>query len=136
MRWFMPGRRSTPGGSEGIGRTELYETNALIGPKIFSIYIKPVARAEVDNIVTGHPNIQKMWPVLGTMDWSLGELRMSNCDWRIVRSGVQRLQGFESADPVIEMWTFGPDAVETNVVGDHLSVEDLVVPGEEALEAL
>lgn len=57
------------GGSEDIGRTELYETNALIGPKIFSIYIKPVARAEVDDLVTGHPNIQKMWPVLGTMDW-------------------------------------------------------------------
>lgn len=59
-------RRAAP---ECIGGTELYETNTLIGPKIFSTYIKPVARAEVDDLVTEHPEIQKMWPVLGTMDW-------------------------------------------------------------------
>jgi len=54
---------------EGIGKTELYEINTLIGLKIFSNYVNHVAQTEVDELVTDHPEIQEMWPVLGKMDW-------------------------------------------------------------------
>ena len=54
---------------EGIGKTELYEINTLIGLKIFSNYVNHVAQTEVDEMVTDHPEIQEMWPVLGEMDW-------------------------------------------------------------------
>jgi AhpD family alkylhydroperoxidase len=53
----------------GIGRTELYEINALIGLKIFSNYVNHVAQTEVDDVVTEDPEIQEMWPVLGQMEW-------------------------------------------------------------------
>jgi AhpD family alkylhydroperoxidase len=53
----------------GIGKTELYEINTLIGLKIFSNYVNHVAQTEVDDLVTEHPDIEEMWPVLGTMDW-------------------------------------------------------------------
>jgi AhpD family alkylhydroperoxidase len=55
--------------TEGIRRTELYEINTLIGLKIFSNYVNHIAQTEVDDVVTEHPDIQEMWPVLGTMDW-------------------------------------------------------------------
>ncbi|MFB6248581.1 MAG: hypothetical protein ABEL97_08435 [Salinibacter sp.] len=55
--------------AEGIGRTELYEINTLIGLKIFSNYVNHVAQTAVDDVVTDPPDIQEMWPVLGTMDW-------------------------------------------------------------------
>jgi len=55
--------------TDGVGRTELYEINALIGLKIFSNYVNHVAQTAVDDLVTEHPDIQEMWPVLGTMDW-------------------------------------------------------------------
>jgi AhpD family alkylhydroperoxidase len=54
---------------EGIGKTELYEINTLIGLKIFSNYVNHIAQTEVDDLVTDHPEIQEMWPVLGKMDW-------------------------------------------------------------------
>lgn len=54
---------------EGVGKTELYEINTLIGLKIFSNYVNHVAQTEVDEMVTNHPDIQEMWPVLGKMDW-------------------------------------------------------------------
>jgi AhpD family alkylhydroperoxidase len=54
---------------QGIGRTELYEINTLIGLKIFSNYVNHVAQTEVDELVTESPDIQEMWPVLGEMDW-------------------------------------------------------------------
>jgi len=54
---------------DGIGRTELYEINAIIGLKVFSNYVNHVAHTEVDDLVTEHPDIQEMWPVLGQMDW-------------------------------------------------------------------
>jgi AhpD family alkylhydroperoxidase len=54
---------------EGIGKTELYEINTLIGLKIFSNYVNHVAQTEVDEMVTEHPDIQEMWPVLRKMDW-------------------------------------------------------------------
>ena len=54
---------------EGIGRTELYEINALVGLKIFSNYVNHVAQTEVDGVVTDDPDVQEMWPVLGQMDW-------------------------------------------------------------------
>ena len=53
----------------GVGRAELYEINTLIGLKIFSNYVNHVAQTEVDDLVTEHPDIQEMWPVLGEMDW-------------------------------------------------------------------
>ena len=53
----------------GVGRAELYEINTLIGLKIFSNYVNHVAQTEVDDVVTEHPDIQEMWPVLGEMDW-------------------------------------------------------------------
>lgn len=53
----------------GIGRTELYEINTLIGLKTFSNYVNHVADTEVDEVVTEDPDIQEMWPVLGKMDW-------------------------------------------------------------------
>jgi len=55
--------------AEGVGRTELYEINTLIGLKIFSNYVNHIAQTAVDDLVTEHPDIQEMWPVLGTMDW-------------------------------------------------------------------
>lgn len=54
---------------KGIERSELYEINAIIGMKIFSNYVNHIAQTEVDNVVTDNPDIQDMWPVLGTMDW-------------------------------------------------------------------
>jgi len=54
---------------ENVGRTELYEINALIGLKIFSNYVNHVAQTAVDDLVKESPDIQEMWPVLGTMDW-------------------------------------------------------------------
>lgn len=54
---------------KGIGRTELYEINTLIGLKIFSNYVNHIAHTEVDDLVTENPDIQEMWPVLGKMDW-------------------------------------------------------------------
>jgi AhpD family alkylhydroperoxidase len=54
---------------EGVSETELYEINTLIGLKIFSNYVNHVAQTEVDEMVTDHPDIQEMWPVLGKMDW-------------------------------------------------------------------
>lgn len=54
---------------EGIGKTELYEINTIIGLKIFSNYVNHIAQTEVDELVTEHPDIQEMWPVLGKMDW-------------------------------------------------------------------
>lgn len=54
---------------DGIGKTELYEINTLIGLKIFSNYVNHVAQTEVDPVVKENPDIQEMWPVLGTMDW-------------------------------------------------------------------
>jgi AhpD family alkylhydroperoxidase len=53
----------------GVGRTELYEINTLIGLKIFSNYVNHVAQTEVDDLVTENEDIQEMWPVLGKMDW-------------------------------------------------------------------
>jgi len=53
----------------GVGRTELYEINTLIGLKIFSNYVNHVAQTEVDDLVTENEDIQEMWPVLGEMDW-------------------------------------------------------------------
>ena len=53
----------------GVGRTELYEINTLIGLKIFSNYVNHVAQTEVDDLVTENDDIQEMWPVLGKMDW-------------------------------------------------------------------
>jgi len=53
----------------GVGRTELYEINTLIGLKIFSNYVNHVAQTEVDDLVTENDDIQEMWPVLGEMDW-------------------------------------------------------------------
>lgn len=53
----------------GINPTELYEINVLIGLKIFSNYVNHVARTEVDEPITQAPNIQEMWPVIGTMKW-------------------------------------------------------------------
>jgi AhpD family alkylhydroperoxidase len=54
---------------EGVGRTELYEINTLIGLKIFSNYVNHVAQTEVDSLITEDDDIQEMWPVLGKMDW-------------------------------------------------------------------
>jgi AhpD family alkylhydroperoxidase len=53
----------------GVGPTELYEINAIIGLKIFSNYVNHVAQTEVDDLVTENEDIQEMWPVLGKMDW-------------------------------------------------------------------
>jgi len=53
----------------GIGRTELYEINTLIGLKTFSNYVNHIAQTEVDDLVRENPDIQDMWPVLGKMDW-------------------------------------------------------------------
>jgi len=53
----------------GVSKTELYEINTLIGLKIFSNYVNHIAQTEVDEVVTDHPEIQEMWPVLGKMDW-------------------------------------------------------------------
>ncbi len=53
----------------GVDKTELYEINTLIGLKIFSNYVNHIAQTEVDDLVTDHPEIQEMWPVLGKMDW-------------------------------------------------------------------
>jgi AhpD family alkylhydroperoxidase len=55
--------------STGVGKAELYEINTLIGLKIFSNYVNHIAQTEVDEMVTDHPEIQEMWPVLGKMDW-------------------------------------------------------------------
>jgi uncharacterized short protein YbdD (DUF466 family) len=52
-----------------VGKAELYEINTLIGLKIFSNYVNHIAQTEVDEMVTDHPEIQEMWPVLGKMDW-------------------------------------------------------------------
>jgi Uncharacterized conserved protein len=54
---------------DGVGKTELYEINTLVGLKIFSNYVNHVAQTEVDEVVTEHPDVQEMWPVLGQMDW-------------------------------------------------------------------
>jgi AhpD family alkylhydroperoxidase len=54
---------------KGIGRAELYEINVLIGLKTFSNYVNHVAQTALDDYVTQHPDVQEMWPVLGTMDW-------------------------------------------------------------------
>lgn len=54
---------------DGIGKTELYEINTLIGLKIFSNYVNHIAQTEVDDLVKENPDIQEMWPVLGKMDW-------------------------------------------------------------------
>lgn len=56
-------------GDMGVGRTELYEINVLIGLKIFSNYVNHVAQTEVDELVQQDENIQKMWPVIGQMSW-------------------------------------------------------------------
>jgi uncharacterized peroxidase-related enzyme len=53
----------------GVGRTELYEINTIIGLKTFSNYVNHVAQTEVDDLVTENEDIQEMWPVLGKMDW-------------------------------------------------------------------
>jgi AhpD family alkylhydroperoxidase len=53
----------------GVGRTELYEINALIGLKIFSNYVNHIAQTEVDELVKEDPDVKEMWPVLGKMDW-------------------------------------------------------------------
>jgi AhpD family alkylhydroperoxidase len=66
--WFDEDDRADLQG-EGIGKTELYEINTLIGLKIFSNYVNHVAQTEVDEVITDHPEIQEMWPVLGKMDW-------------------------------------------------------------------
>jgi len=54
---------------QGIGRTELYEINVLVGLKIFSNYVNHVAQTDVDGVVKENEDIQEMWPVLRQMDW-------------------------------------------------------------------
>lgn len=53
----------------GVGRTELYEINTLIALKTFSNYVNHIADTDLDDVVTDHPDIQEMWPVIGEMDW-------------------------------------------------------------------
>jgi AhpD family alkylhydroperoxidase len=66
--WLDDDDRARLNGAD-VSETELYEINTLIGLKIFSNYVNHVAQTEVDDVVTEHPDIQEMWPVLGEMDW-------------------------------------------------------------------
>ncbi len=61
--------------------------NSLIARHIFSSTVRHVANTEVDGGLTIDPDVQEMWPVLGTTDGQNGVRGLSQ---RVYRSTVRR----------------------------------------------
>ena len=105
--------------SAGIGKTELYEINTLIGLKIFSNYVNHIAQTEVDDLVTDLWRESVTGVSLVGDGWKRG-LHVSNNVVSLRTRGIEMTERARAGLPLLTRNLKTPPS-------DHLEEEDAII---------